>query len=70
MAARWWCSVGTTLPTQRPSLSTCHSDCAPIVVEEDATAVTEFGFVRVITEGLKVISCLFVGNEVEQSQAQ
>ena len=39
-----------------------------MVVEEDATAVTKFGFVRVITEGLKVISCLFVGNEVEQSQ--
>jgi hypothetical protein len=30
-----------------------------MVVEEDATAVTKFGFVRVITEGLKVISCLF-----------
>jgi hypothetical protein len=39
-----------------------------MVLEEDATAVTKFGFVRVITEGLKVISCLFVGNEVEQSQ--
>ncbi len=39
-----------------------------MVVEEDATAVTKFGFVRVITEGLKVISCLFVGDEVEQSQ--
>ena len=39
-----------------------------MVVEEDATAVTKFGFVRVITEGLKVIDCLFVGNEVEQSQ--
>ena len=39
-----------------------------MVVEEDATAVTKFGFVRVVTEGLKVISCLFVGDEVEQSQ--
>ena len=37
-----------------------------MVVEEDATAVTKFGFVRVITEGLKVISCLFVGNEVDR----
>jgi hypothetical protein len=36
---------------------------ASMVVEEDATAVTKFGFVRFITEGLKVINCLFVGNE-------
>ncbi len=39
-----------------------------MVVEEDATAVTKFGFVRFIAKGLKVITCLFVGNEVEQSQ--
>ena len=54
--------------THRNGLGTCHSKGASMVVEEDATAVTKFGFVRVITEGLKVISCLFVGNEVEQSQ--
>ena len=54
--------------THGNGLGTCHSKGASMVVEEDATAVTKFGFVRVITEGLKVISCLFVGNEVEQSQ--
>jgi hypothetical protein len=30
--------------------------------------VAKFFFVRVIAKGLKVINCLFVGNEVEQSQ--
>ncbi len=54
--------------THGNGLGTCHSKGASMVVEEDAMAVTKFGFVRVITEGLKVISCLFVGNEVEQSQ--
>ena len=54
--------------THGNGLGTCHSKGASMVVEEDATAVTKFGFVRFITEGLKVISCLFVGNEVEQSQ--
>jgi hypothetical protein len=54
--------------THGNGLGTCHSKGASMVVEEDATAVTKFGFVRVITEGLKVISCLFVGDEVEQSQ--
>ena len=52
--------------THGNGLGTCHSKGASMVVEEDATAVTKFGFVRVITEGLKVISCLFVGDEVEK----
>ncbi len=56
--------------THRNGLGTCHSKGASVVVEEDATAMTKFCFVRVtgIAKGLKVINCLFVGNEVEQSQ--
>ena len=53
--------------THRNGLGTCHSKGAAVVVEEDATAMTKFCFVRVIAKGLKVINCLFVGNEVEQS---
>jgi hypothetical protein len=30
--------------------------------------MTKFFFVRVIAKGLKVIKCLFVGNEVDQAQ--
>ena len=52
----------------RHSLGTCHSKGAAVVVEEDATAMTKFCFVRVIAKGLKVIKCLFVGNEVDQAQ--
>jgi len=54
--------------THRNGLGTCHSKGAAVVVEEDATTMTKFFFVRVIAKGLKVINCLFVGNEVEQSQ--
>ena len=54
--------------THRNGLGTCHSKGASVVVEEDATAMTKFCFVRVIAKGLKVINCLFVGNGVEQSQ--
>ena len=49
--------------THRNGLGTCHSKGASMVVEEDATAVTKFGFVRVITEGLKVISFQVFGFE-------
>ena len=34
--------------------------------EEDATTMTKFFSVRVIAKVLKVIICLFVGNEVTQ----
>ena len=56
--------------THRKRLGTCHSKGAAVVVEEDVTTMTvaKFFFVRVIAKGLKVINCLFVGNEVEQSQ--
>ncbi len=52
--------------THRNGLGTCHSKGASVVVEEDAKAMTKFCFVRVIAKGLKVINCLFVGNQVEQ----
>ena len=54
--------------THRNGLRTCHSKGASVVVKEDATAMTKFFFVRVIAKGLKVIKCLFVGNEVDQAQ--
>ena len=54
--------------THGNGLGTCHSKGESMVVEEDATAMTKFFFVRVIAKGLKVSDCLFVGNEVEQLQ--
>jgi hypothetical protein len=54
--------------THRNGLGTCHSKGAAVVVEEDATTMTKFFFVRIIAKVLKVINCLFVGNEVDQSQ--
>ncbi len=51
----------------RIGLGTCHSKGAAVVVEcmeEDATTMTTFFVVRVIFKGLKVINCLFVGDEV------
>jgi len=54
--------------THRNGLGTCHSKGAAVVLEEDATTMTKFFFVRVIAKGRKVINCLFVGHEVEQSQ--
>ena len=45
-----------------------HAKGAAVVEEEDAMTMTKFFFVRVIAKGLKVINCLFVGDEVEQSQ--
>ena len=59
------CSWGAA---QRHTLGTCHCKVAAVVVDEDATTMTKFFFVRVIAKGLKVINCLFVGDEVEQSQ--
>ena len=47
--------------TQRLSLSTCHPDGAPVLLEEDATTVTKFLAVRLITKGRKIVFCLFVG---------
>jgi hypothetical protein len=59
------CSGGAA---HRNCLGTCHSKGAAVVVEEDATTMTKFFFVLVIAKGLKVINCLFVGHEVEESQ--
>jgi hypothetical protein len=59
------CSGGAA---HRNGLGTCHSKGAAVVVEEDATTMTKVFFVRVIAKGLKVMNCLFVGDEVEQSQ--
>jgi hypothetical protein len=47
--------------TQSYSLSTCHPDGAPILLEEDAATVTKLLFVRLITKGRKIVVCLFVG---------
>jgi hypothetical protein len=49
-------------------LGTCHSKGAAIVVEEEATTMTKFFLVRFIAKIRKLINCLFVGDEVEQSQ--
>ena len=59
------CSGGAA---QRHSLGTCQCKGAAVVVEEDATTITKFFFVRLIAKGLKVINCLFVGDEDEQAQ--
>jgi hypothetical protein len=54
--------------TQSHSLSTGHPDGAPVLLEEDATTVTKLLDVRLITKGLKIIFCLFVGCEENQAQ--
>ncbi len=54
--------------TQRHSLSTCHPDGAPVLLEEDAATVTKLLAVRLITKGLKIIFCLCVGYEENQAQ--
>jgi hypothetical protein len=54
--------------TQSHSMSTGHPDGAPVLLEEDATTVTKLLAVRLITKGLKVIFCLFVGYEENQAQ--
>jgi hypothetical protein len=54
--------------TQSHSLSTCHPDGAPVLLEEDAAAVTKLLFVRLITKSRKTIVCLFVGEEEDQAQ--
>ena len=59
------CSGGAA---HRHGLGTCHSKGAAIVVEEDATTMTKFFLVRFVAKIRKVINCLFVGDEVEQSQ--
>ncbi len=51
---------------QRHSVSVCEHmppDGAPVMVEEDATTVTELLFVCLISKGRKVIVCLLVGEE-------
>jgi hypothetical protein len=59
------CSEGAA---QRHSLGTCHSKGAAVVLEEDAVTMKKFFFVRLISKGLKIINCLFVGEEEEQLQ--
>ena len=59
------CSGGAA---HRKRLGTCHSKGAAIDVEEDTTTMTKFCLVRFIAKIRKVINCLFVGDEIEQSQ--
>jgi hypothetical protein len=54
--------------TQRHSLSTCHPNGAPVTVKEDTAAVAKLLFVRLISKDLKVVVCLFVGEEEKQTQ--
>jgi hypothetical protein len=50
------------------SLSTCHPDSAPVLLEEDTMTVTKLLVVQLITKGLKINFCLFVRYEENQSQ--
>jgi hypothetical protein len=54
--------------TQSHSLSTCHPDGAPVLLEENAATVTKLVFVRLITKDRKIIVNLFVGEEEDQAQ--
>ncbi len=47
--------------TQRHSLSTCHLDGAPVLLEEDAATVTKLLSVRLIT-----LPVVFVGSQRER----
>ena len=46
--------------TQRHSLSTCHPDGVPVLLEEDAATVTKLLAVRLVPKGLIIVFCLFV----------
>ncbi len=46
--------------TQRHSLSTCHPNGAPVLLEEDAVTVTKLLAVLLKPKGLKIVFCLFV----------
>ena len=63
MSAR---DVGGT--TNRDSLSACYPDGAAMLVEVNATAMTELLLVRLITKIREVIASLLVRNEVQQTQ--
>jgi hypothetical protein len=54
--------------TQSRSLSTCHPDGAPVMLEEDAATVTKLVFVRLITKDRKIVVCQFVGEDEDQAQ--
>ena len=58
--------VGGT--TNRDSLSACYPDGAAMLVEVNATAMTELLLVRLITKIREVIASLLVRNEVQQTQ--
>ena len=58
---------GSGSATQRHSLSTCHPDGAPVLLEEDAATVTKLLAVRLVPKGLKIVFCLFVGYEENQA---
>jgi hypothetical protein len=45
---------------QSHSLSTCHPDGAPVLLEENAATVTKLVFLRLITKDRKIIVSLFV----------
>ena len=53
---------------QRRSLSTRHPDGAPVLLEEDAATVTKLLAVRLVPKGLKIVFCLCVGYEENQTQ--
>ena len=63
MSARY---VGGT--TNRDSLSACHPDGATMLVEVNATAMTELLLVRLITKIREVMATLIVRNEVQQTR--
>ena len=43
-------------------------DGAPVLLEEDAATVTKLLAVRLVPKGLKIVFCLFVGYEENQTQ--
>jgi hypothetical protein len=57
-----------TKHTQPEHMHTCHPDGAPVLLEEDAATVTKLLAVRLVPKGLKIVFCLFVGYEENQTQ--
>jgi len=54
--------------TQSRSLSTCHPNGAPVLLEETAATVTKLVFVLLIAKDPKLIVSLFVGEGEDQAQ--
>jgi hypothetical protein len=61
----WWEHHVTT----QPEHTLYHPNGAPVLLEEDVVTVTKLLAVRLVPKGLKIVFCLFVGYEENQTKS-